>query len=61
MMTDNDMHDMMEEMGICPKCHDHTPCGCEPVEDDELDFAPISNVLTNAITRLNNLVGDYSV
>ena len=56
MMTDNDAHDIMNEMGICSKCHDHTPCGCEPVED-EMDFAPISEVLTNAINRLNNLIG----
>lgn len=26
-----DMHDMLVEMGICTKCHDHKPCGCEPM------------------------------
>lgn len=20
---------LQDEMGFCPKCHDHTPCGCE--------------------------------
>jgi hypothetical protein len=34
MMTDNDVHDMMEEMHICPSCHDHTPCGCEPIDEE---------------------------
>jgi len=24
-----DMLDMLDEMGICRKCHDHMPCGCE--------------------------------
>lgn len=55
-MTNHDVHDMMEEMGICPTCHDHMPCGCEP-EEEEFDMSPVSNVLTNAINRLNNLIG----
>lgn len=60
-MTDYDIHDMMTEMGICPNCHDHTPCGCEPVEDDDFDMTPIQNTLGDAVTRLNNLLGDYSI
>jgi hypothetical protein len=28
---------LSDECGICPTCHDHKPCGCEP-EDDEFDF-----------------------
>jgi len=26
-----DALDMLAEMGICRKCHDHKPCGCEPM------------------------------
>jgi len=32
-----DVPEMMEEMGFCPDCHDHMPCGCDhgPDEDEE--------------------------
>jgi hypothetical protein len=34
---------LQDEMGICPNCHDHTPCGCELDDDyygsDSFDFA----------------------
>lgn len=23
-----DAHDMLEEMGLCPQCYEHKPCGC---------------------------------
>jgi len=26
-----DAQDILAEMGICRKCHDHKPCGCEPM------------------------------
>ena len=41
-MSPHDIADMMEEMGICPYCHDHTPCGCDvydPEDVDEFDSA----------------------
>ena len=44
-MTKNDMYDMMEEMGICPKCHDHKPCGCD--NEDELQ-----NELVHTIVKV---------
>ena len=28
-MTDFDMHQMGEDMGICHDCKDHVPCGCD--------------------------------
>lgn len=34
-MTDFDAHTMLVDMGICPICKDHTPCGCEWVEECE--------------------------
>ena len=27
--------DMIEEMGFCPKCHNHKPCGCPKWEDTQ--------------------------
>ena len=26
-----DAYDILAEMKICTKCHDHKPCGCEPL------------------------------
>ena len=51
-MSKNDCLEILDEMGICRKCHDHTPCGCER----EYDFTPISDVLGNAIEKLNALL-----
>lgn len=34
-MTMNDVHDMLDEMGFCPNCGEHTPCGCEAVVECE--------------------------
>lgn len=28
----NDIHDIEAEMGFCSSCHDHVPCGCEPID-----------------------------
>lgn len=49
-----DSQEMLDEMGFCSNCGDHKPCGCEPVEDYDLE--PINEVLTNAISKLNALL-----
>ena len=33
----HESHEMMEEMGFCPDCGDHMPCGCEGCDYDEWD------------------------
>lgn len=47
-MSMRDCLEMQKEMGICSSCHDHTPCGCEPLTeclvcgqtstDEEIDY-----------------------
>ena len=29
---------LSDECGICPNCHDHKPCGCEPEDDFSSDY-----------------------
>jgi len=41
-----------EEMGICPECHDHKPCGCE----NDFDLEPIKILLTGSINKLEGLL-----
>lgn len=40
-----------EEMGICPKCHDHKPCGCE-----DYDLEPVNDLLKTSIKKLEDLL-----
>jgi len=57
-MTDNDAKGILEdEMGICPKCHDHKPCGCEV---EEFDLEPVNDLLKNSIKKLEALLPENS-
>lgn len=40
-----------EEMGICPECHDHKPCGC-----NDFDLEPVKVLLTGSINKLEGLL-----
>ena len=53
-MTDFDMKQMQKDMGICPTCKDHMPCGCEEVE--EFDLEPVNDLLKNSIKKLEALL-----
>jgi hypothetical protein len=37
MMSDLDIQDMFKEMEFCFKCNDHTPCGCNEIDDELLE------------------------
>lgn len=51
-MSERDCLEIVDEMGICHKCRDHVPCGCER----EYDMSPISDVLGEAIDKLSALL-----
>jgi hypothetical protein len=44
---------LQDEMGICSKCRDHKPCGCE---DEDYDFTPIKKTLGDAMKKLHALL-----
>ena len=48
-MTGFDAHQMLMDMGICGKCHDHMPCGCETV-----DFCDVCGETNTDIELLHN-------
>ncbi len=41
-MTEFDMNDMRVEMGICPECRDHMPCGCNNEWNEAYENEPDS-------------------
>jgi len=43
---------LQDEMGFCPKCKDHKPCGCEM----DYDFTPIKKTLGDAMKKLHALL-----
>lgn len=53
----NEMSIILEEMGFCPKCHDHMPCGCndpvrEVVEETKMVIVNGFSKLLAAIERI---------
>jgi hypothetical protein len=55
-MTSFDTADMWNEMGICPTCKDHIPCGCNMTDDE---FETLKDMIEDKMDELEKLQSQY--